>query len=153
MLTLPLKIRGMVNIKIKNSDKIPNPFSYNFLVLNCAPTIRPLTHITLTGLRIFDLSVLSRLNFSPIYHLKKFACQEIFYNVVVLIRRESDDMHEDILPVQQVQAHHFQLHISYFLQKCKKGKPSENDLPLLKNDLSRFLWTYYLHFYWQIFKV
>jgi len=24
------------------------------------------------------------------------------------------------------------LHISYFLQKCKKGKPDEMDLPLLK---------------------
>ena len=136
MLTLPLKIRGMVNIKVKNSDKIPNPFSYNFFSLNCAPTIRPLTHITLTGLRIFDLSVLSRLNFSPIYHLKKFACQEIFYNVVVLIRRESDDMHEDILPVQQVQASQFPLHISYFLQKCKKRQNPEKGFALFKNDIT-----------------
>jgi len=27
-------------------------------------------------------------------------------------------------------------HISYFLQKCKKGKPDEMDLPLLKNDIT-----------------
>jgi len=33
------------------------------------------------------------------------------------------------LPVQQVQAPQFQLHISYFLQNCKKGKPGEMDLP------------------------
>jgi len=36
------------------------------------------------------------------------------------------------LPVQQVQAPQFQLHISYFLQNCKKGKPGEMDLPYLK---------------------
>jgi hypothetical protein len=30
----------------------------------------------------------------------------------------------------------FQLHISYFLQNCKKGKPSEISLPLLKNDIT-----------------
>jgi len=28
------------------------------------------------------------------------------------------------------------VHISYFLQKCKKGKPDEMDLPLLKNDIT-----------------
>jgi hypothetical protein len=38
----------------------------------------------------------------------------------------------DILPKPQVQAFQFPLHISYFLQNCKKGKPGEMDLPLLK---------------------
>jgi hypothetical protein len=33
------------------------------------------------------------------------------------------------LPVQQVQAHHFQLHISYFLQKCKKANPENGICP------------------------
>ncbi|MGI9536415.1 MAG: hypothetical protein ACR2PB_05055 [Desulfocapsaceae bacterium] len=40
------------------------------------------------------------------------------------------------LPVQQVQAPKFSLHISYFLQICKKGKPGEMDLPLLINDIT-----------------
>ena len=40
------------------------------------------------------------------------------------------------LPKQQVKAPQFPLHISYFLQKCKKGKPGEMDLPLLKNDIT-----------------
>jgi hypothetical protein len=35
----------------------------------------------------------------------------------------------DILPVQQVQTSQFELHISYLLQKGKKGKSEENDLP------------------------
>jgi len=35
----------------------------------------------------------------------------------------------DTLPKPQVQAPQFQLHISYFLQNCKKGKPDEMDLP------------------------
>ena len=47
-----------------------------------------------------------------------------------------------ILPVQQVQAHQFQLHISYLLQNCKKGKPGEMDLPLLKNDITGSESTY-----------
>ena len=42
----------------------------------------------------------------------------------------------DTLPVQQVQASQFSLHISYFLQNCKKGKPPKKDLPLLKNDIT-----------------
>jgi hypothetical protein len=42
----------------------------------------------------------------------------------------------DILPKQQVQALQFPLHISYFLQNCKKGKPPKKDLPLLKNDIT-----------------
>jgi hypothetical protein len=33
------------------------------------------------------------------------------------------------LPKAQVEAPQFQVHISYFLQKCKKGKPDEMDLP------------------------
>ena len=41
-----------------------------------------------------------------------------------------------ILPKPQVQASQFQVHISYFLQNCKKGKPSEISLPLLKNDIT-----------------
>ena len=41
-----------------------------------------------------------------------------------------------ILPKAQVQAFQFPLHISYLLQKCKKGKPGEMDLPLLKNDIT-----------------
>jgi hypothetical protein len=28
------------------------------------------------------------------------------------------------------------LHISYFLQNCKKGKSPKKDLPLLKNDIT-----------------
>ena len=44
----------------------------------------------------------------------------------------------DFLPVQQVQASQLRLHISYLLQKCKKGKPGEMDLPLLKNDITTF---------------
>jgi len=44
----------------------------------------------------------------------------------------------DFLPKPQVQAPQFPLHISYFLQNCKKGKPCEMDLPLLKNDITTF---------------
>ena len=44
----------------------------------------------------------------------------------------------DFLPKPQVQASIFSLQISYFLQKCKKGKPEKNDLPLLKNDITTF---------------
>jgi hypothetical protein len=42
----------------------------------------------------------------------------------------------DFLPVHQVQASQFQLHISYFLQNCKKSKSGEMDLPLQKNDIT-----------------
>jgi len=38
----------------------------------------------------------------------------------------------DFLPYSQVQAPQFQVHISYFLQNCKKGKPPKKDLPFLK---------------------
>jgi len=44
----------------------------------------------------------------------------------------------DILPKPQVQASQLPVHISYFLQNCKKGKPGEMDLPLLKNDITTF---------------
>jgi len=44
----------------------------------------------------------------------------------------------DFLPKPKVKASQFQVHISYFLQKCKKGKPYEMDLPLLKNDITGF---------------
>jgi hypothetical protein len=40
------------------------------------------------------------------------------------------------LPKPQVQASQFSVHISYFLQKCKKGKFCEMDLPSLKNDIT-----------------
>jgi hypothetical protein len=35
----------------------------------------------------------------------------------------------DFLPKSQVQASQLPVHISYFLQNCKKGKPGEMDLP------------------------
>jgi len=40
------------------------------------------------------------------------------------------------LPVQQVQASQFPLHISYLLQNCKKGKFPSKSLPLLNNDIT-----------------
>jgi len=43
---------------------------------------------------------------------------------------------QDTSPKPQVQASQYQVHISYFLQKCKKGKPGEMDLPLLKNGIT-----------------
>ena len=48
----------------------------------------------------------------------------------------------DFLPKTQVQASQLQLHISYFLQKCKKGKSSEMELPLLKNDITTIFYRY-----------
>jgi hypothetical protein len=56
------------------------------------------------------------------------------------------------LPYSQVQASQFQVHISYFLQNCKKGKPGEMDLPLLKNDITTFelALKYGIHRYYQI---
>ena len=42
----------------------------------------------------------------------------------------------DFLPKAQVQPSQFQVHISYFLQNCKKGKSPKKDLPLLKNDIT-----------------
>jgi hypothetical protein len=44
----------------------------------------------------------------------------------------------DFLPEPRVKASQFQVHISYFLQECKKGKPGEIDLPLLKNDITGY---------------
>ena len=44
----------------------------------------------------------------------------------------------DFLPKAQPEAISFWLHISYFLQKCKKGKPDEMDLPLMENDITTF---------------
>jgi len=46
--------------------------------------------------------------------------------------KQSNNLIAYILPVQQVQAPQFQVHISYFLQNCKKGKPSKKDLPIIK---------------------
>jgi len=40
-----------------------------------------------------------------------------------------------ILPKAQPGANSYRLHISYFLQKCKKGKSCEMDLPLLESDI------------------
>ena len=37
----------------------------------------------------------------------------------------------DFLPKPKVKASQFPVHISYFLQKCKKGKPSKKNLPYL----------------------
>jgi hypothetical protein len=42
----------------------------------------------------------------------------------------------DFLPKPKVKASQFQVHISYFLQNCKKGKSPKKDLPLLKNDIT-----------------
>jgi hypothetical protein len=47
-----------------------------------------------------------------------------------------------ILPKPQVQASQFQLNISYFLQKCKKGKLPKKDLPLLENDITTIFYRY-----------
>jgi len=44
----------------------------------------------------------------------------------------------DTLPKAQPGADSYWLHISYFLQNCKKGKPSKKDLPLLENDITTF---------------
>ena len=41
-----------------------------------------------------------------------------------------------ILPKAQPEMALSILHISYFLQNCKKGKPDEMDLPSLKNDIT-----------------
>jgi hypothetical protein len=38
----------------------------------------------------------------------------------------------NLLPRVQPENNTSLLHISYFLHKCKKGKPSEKDLPLLE---------------------
>jgi hypothetical protein len=43
------------------------------------------------------------------------------------------------LPKPQVQAYKFTVHISYFLQNCKKAKSLKNDLLKLKNDISTIL--------------
>jgi hypothetical protein len=42
----------------------------------------------------------------------------------------------NILPKPKVKASQFPVHISYFLQKCKKGKPIEMNLPILENDIT-----------------
>ena len=42
----------------------------------------------------------------------------------------------DTLPKPQVQASQLPVHISHFLQNCKKGKSSKKDLSLLKNDIT-----------------
>ena len=41
-----------------------------------------------------------------------------------------------ILPIAKVKASQFPVHISYFLQNCKKGNPSEISLPFFKNDIT-----------------
>ena len=52
--------------------------------------------------------------------------------MVVLTGWKRDDMHEDILPQAQPETESCSIHISYFLQNCKKGKPSEMDMPYWK---------------------
>ena len=52
-----------------------------------------------------------------------------------------------ILPIQQVQASQFSLHISYFLQNCKKGKSSKKDLPYSKTISQQFFIDMILVFY------
>jgi len=42
----------------------------------------------------------------------------------------------DILPKPQVQASQFPLHISYFLQNCKKANPVKWICPFFKNDIT-----------------
>jgi len=42
----------------------------------------------------------------------------------------------DYLPKPKVKASQSPVHISYFLQKCKKDKPFKMSLPLLKNDIT-----------------
>jgi hypothetical protein len=42
----------------------------------------------------------------------------------------------DTLPKPKVKASQLPVHISYFLQNCKKGKSPKKDLPLLKNDIT-----------------
>ena len=49
---------------------------------------------------------------------------------------------KDILPKPQIQASHIPVHISYLLQKYKKGKPFEMDLPLLENDITTIFYKY-----------
>jgi hypothetical protein len=53
-----------------------------------------------------------------------------------MVHNTVSNQNPDILPKPQVQASQFQLHISYLFQNCKKGKPDEMDLPLLKNDIT-----------------
>ncbi len=48
---------------------------------------------------------------------------------------------EYILPKVQLRVDQLRLHISYFLQNCKKVKSPKIDLLKLKNDITRILWT------------
>jgi len=50
--------------------------------------------------------------------------------------RRSVVMYTDTLPSLQVRASPLKVHISYFLQNCKKGKSGGMDLVLLKNDIT-----------------
>jgi len=45
----------------------------------------------------------------------------------------------DFLPRSQVQDLQFSLHISYFLQKCKKRTSPDKGFVPLKNDITAFL--------------
>ena len=44
------------------------------------------------------------------------------------------------LPKAQAETDSYFMHISYFLQNCKKGKPGKMDLPLLKK-ISQIFWV------------
>jgi hypothetical protein len=65
---------------------------------------------------------------------------DIFHIVVLFdwLNRWNDVMWliTDFLPKPQVQIPHIPVHISYFLQNCKKGKPPKRDLPLMENDIT-----------------
>ena len=54
---------------------------------------------------------------------------------------KSEDLTEfikstDVLPKPKVKASQFQVHISHFLQNCKKGKPGEMDTLFFENDIT-----------------
>ena len=59
----------------------------------------------------------------------------------------------NILPKAQPGINSYWLHISYFLQNCKKGKPSEISLPFLKNDITNILGLWYIHVHSRTHKV
>jgi hypothetical protein len=52
---------------------------------------------------------------------------------------ELSDVVDYSLPKPHGEASLFQVHISYFLRNCKKGKPQKKDLPSLKNDITQIL--------------
>jgi len=57
----------------------------------------------------------------------------------VLMERRNVVEITDFLPKPKVKALRFTVHISYFLQKCKKAKLPKDDLLKLKNDITTIL--------------